>query len=337
MIYISEYVNLKNLHTFKLEVKSRYVVKCTSVNDLLAFIDRPLYKSYPSMILGEGSNILFTKDYPGMLIRPLIKGISFVAEDDKHVYLSAGSGENWDTFVEYTVNANYGGLENLSLIPGSVGACPVQNIGAYGVEVGNYIEYIEYIDIEKKQRQTIQGSDCRFDYRDSIFKHDLKNKAVITRVVFRLDKQPLLQTTYGELRKQLSGYPKANIATVRYIVSNIRRNKLPDPAVTGNAGSFFKNPLVPNQKAEKLKEAYPDMPLYDVSPHIKKIAAAWLIDHCGWKGKRHDGAAVHDKQPLVIVNTGNATVSSIMTLAAKIQESVVQTFGIMLEHEVQIV
>ena len=336
MIHIKENHSLKPYNTFGIEVKARYFFRANSLEELKDVLENHR-DCFPFMIIGEGSNILFTKDFNGLILQPAIKGINILEDDLEHCLVEVGAGENWDDFVRWSVESNLGGIENLSLIPGSTGSSPIQNIGAYGAEVKDVIKSVSYLDLESFEIVSIPSHKCNFDYRNSIFKTQLKNRVVITSVVFRLCHNPVFNTTYGNLQAEAEKMGGLNLERVRNAVINIRRSKLPDPVILGNAGSFFKNPVVEAAIANKLKDQYDLMPLFPVSEERTKIPAGWLIEQCGWKGKRKGNAGVHDKQALVLVNYGNAPGAEIYDLAIKISDSVLNRFGIKLEPEVNII
>jgi UDP-N-acetylmuramate dehydrogenase len=271
------------------------------------------------------------------LLHSVIEGISIEEKHPDHVIVSAGSGLNWDKFVEWSVNNGFGGLENLSLIPGNVGASPVQNIGAYGVEVKDCIEKVRAISVTDGKLYEFNNNECRFGYRSSIFKGSLKGSYLITRVFYKLRTKPLLKLDYGSLTGEIEKIGKPNLANIRQAVINIRKSKLPDPEIIGNAGSFFKNPIVSDHIADNLSKVYPEIPVYNDKPGIKKLAAGWLIDKCGWKGKRRGDAGVHSKQALVLVNHGKASGEDIFKLSEEIRDSVKEKFGVELEREVELV
>lgn len=332
-----ENISLKKYNTFGIEARARYYIELASADEIRDFINTRQFRTVPGLVLGEGSNILFTGDFDGIVIRPLIRGIGVTGETAEHVYLRAGAGENWDGLVKYCVENNWGGLENLSLIPGSVGACPVQNIGAYGVEVKDAVEYVEAIDISGNRLVKYTASECMFDYRTSIFKKKLRNKTIITSVTFRLDKKHKYLTKYGDIEKELDNYPETNLQNIRQVVINIRNSKLPDPASLGNAGSFFKNPVVKEDTLEHIRQFYPKVPFWEAGNNSFKLSAAWLIGQCHYDKKKIGDAGTYPKQPLVIVNYGNATGKDILELAEKIRKAVKNHFAITLESEVNII
>jgi UDP-N-acetylmuramate dehydrogenase len=330
-------ISLKPYNTFGLDYKADLLVSLNSEEDSLSFIKNMGSYSKSILVLGGGSNILFTGDFKGTILIPGIEGIKMKEENGENFIVSAGAGVKWDHFVEWTVNQGFGGLENLSLIPGTVGATPIQNIGAYGAEVKDTIEKVRAISLTDGTIREFNNDECRFDYRDSIFKNELKGRYVITMVFYRLSGSPVLNTRYGSLQKEVEKIGKPSIKTVREAVIRIRKNKLPDPGITGNAGSFFRNPLVNNEKVAKLKIDYPGIPLYeDLSGGIK-LASGWLIEQCGWKGKRIGDTGVHEKQALVLVNYGRATGKDIYDLSERIRLSVFEKFGVELEREVEVI
>jgi UDP-N-acetylmuramate dehydrogenase len=281
--------------------------------------------------------VLFTKDYNGIIIKPVIKGIEKSDEDDRHVIIRAGAGEEWDGFVHYCVMNNWAGIENLSWIPGTVGASPVQNIGAYGTEVMEKIDRVETLAIPDGSYKTFSNAECSFSYRNSIFKSSEKGRYMVLRVFFNLSTKPDFKLDYGSLKDEVRKLGKLTPATVRQAVINIRRSKLPDPAEIGNAGSFFKNPIVPEPFARRMKRSFPKMPVFKDNAGTVKLSAGWLIEQCGWKGRREGDAGVYDKQALIIINHGKATGEEILNLSEKIRGSVLEKFGIELEREVEVI
>ncbi len=337
MFKIKENISLKKCNTFNIDVNGQFYVECFSVQDIIDFLNIHRNKDLPLMVLGGGSNVLFTKDFEGYILRPSIKGINIINETNEEVIVKVGAGEDWDEFVEYCVNNDWGGVENLSLIPGNVGTCPIQNIGAYGVEVKDVIVSVEVLDIETLKVKSFLNLECNFGYRDSIFKRKLKGKQIITSVIFKLKKQPVFKLDYGNLIEELKRFNEVNLKNIRQAVIEIRESKLPDPDEIGNSGSFFKNPVVQKIIVKKLKEDYPEMPCYELGDDLAKVPAGWLIEKAGWKGKRVGDAGVHEKQALVLVNYGNATGKEIYNLAQEIQKTVKAKFGIDIEMEVNVI
>ncbi|MBU8893271.1 MAG: UDP-N-acetylmuramate dehydrogenase [Bacteroidales bacterium] len=337
MFEIKENFSLKNYNSFGVDVKTRYYTECSSVEELSDFIRLQKEKNLPLFILGGGSNVLFTGDFEGYVVRPAIKGIEVISENENDIQLKVGAGEDWDDFVEYCVKQNWGGIENLSLIPGNAGTCPIQNIGAYGVEVKDVIVDVETLCISTLKTYRFKNEECKFGYRDSIFKRKLKGTQIITHVTFNLKKQPVFKLNYGNLTEELNRHDKVNLQSIRKAVIDIRNSKLPKPEEIGNAGSFFKNPVIEKSKANDLMILFADMPSYDQGEGKIKIPAGWLIEKAGWKGKRIGNVGVHEKQSLVLVNYGNATGSEILHLARNIQQSIIVLFDIELDIEVNIV
>ncbi len=288
-------------------------------------------------VLGGGNNILFTRRFEGTLIKPAATGITVIGEDADTVTLRAEAATDWDRMVAWCVERGLWGAENLSLIPGTVGASPVQNIGAYGAEAAGIIYRVHLYDTLRREHVTLEKADCRFAYRDSIFKHELRGRTVITAVELRLGKHPAPNLAYGDLKAQVEARGGASIANIRDAVCAIRRSKLPDPDTLGNAGSFFKNPVVDNATAERLREEDPACPVYPVSAHgMCKLAAGWLIDRAGLKGFRMGRVGVHERQALVLVNFGGATGNEVIALARYVQDRVFDRFGVRIEPEVNI-
>ncbi|MGB0934132.1 MAG: UDP-N-acetylmuramate dehydrogenase [Lishizhenia sp.] len=332
-----EKVNLKQHTTFGINSLAKTLIIFDSVEDLTEL--KSIFDT-PFMVLGGGSNILFTKDFEGSILKNEIKGISSVYEDEETIHLRVGAGTNWHEFVLYCIDKNYGGVENLSLIPGSVGASPMQNIGAYGVEIKDVFVSLEAFLIDELMVKTFDKETCKFGYRESIFKHELKNKAIITSVTFKLTKtNHTLKTHYGAIETELESKTilSPTIKDISNAVIAIRESKLPNPKEIGNAGSFFKNPVVEKEVIEKLLEKYPDAPHYPAPNNKVKLAAGWLIEKAGWKGKRIDNYGVHTKQALVLVNYGGASGKDIYALSTAILEDVWKKFNVRLEREVNIV
>jgi UDP-N-acetylmuramate dehydrogenase len=336
---IIEHFNIKPLNTFGIKVDAKFFTGVASLPEVHEAIEYSERLKLPVLILGGGSNLLFTRDYNGFVIKINLKGISLLREDDKHVYIKAYAGENWDEFVNYCCDAAYYGLENLSLIPGNVGASPIQNIGAYGVELKDHFHELEFYDFADREIIKFKNPDCCFGYRNSIFKQELKQKGVVLSVTFKLDKIPKFKTDYGAIKEELDrmGVIELKAKDIRNAVINIRRSKLPDPDETGNAGSFFKNPVVTNKKYKKLLAQFPNLISFKQHDGTYKLAAGWLIDQCGWKGYRKGDAGVHKKQALVLVNYGNATGKDIYNLSEKVKTSVFEKFGVELEREVNVI
>ncbi|NNV55807.1 UDP-N-acetylmuramate dehydrogenase [Limnovirga soli] len=336
---IQENISLRPYNTFGIESKARYFSSFSGLADLEQLLSLETYDNMPTLVLGGGSNILFTKEVNALVIKNDIKGISLEAEDDEYYYVKAFAGENWHGFVQYCIQHGFAGVENLSLIPGNVGASPMQNIGAYGVEIKDVFYSLEGYHIKDKTLVAFNAADCRFGYRESVFKQHLKNQFVIVSVTFRLRKEPRYNTSYGAIEQELEkmGVQQLSISAISQAVINIRSSKLPNPAVIGNAGSFFKNPTIPNTVFLPLKERFPAIVGYPVGLEETKLAAGWLIEQCGWKGYREGDAGCHAQQALVLVNYGTAKGSDIYTLSTKIIESVYNKFGVTLEREVNIV
>jgi UDP-N-acetylmuramate dehydrogenase len=329
-------ISLQPYNSFQIDVLADEFVSVKSVGELQEFLDHSAKK--PLLVLGGGSNILFTRDVNGLVLKMDIRGIDELKEDPTHVYVRAGAGENWHSFVQYTIGRNWGGLENLSLIPGNVGAAPIQNIGAYGVELKDSFYELEAYDLKEKKVFAFGVNDCLFGYRDSMFKTSEKGRYIILNVTFILKKMPVLKTSYGAIREELKimGVQSPTIKDISEAVIRIRRSKLPDPSEIGNAGSFFKNPVVDQKQFLALSVKYPDLPAYPHEDQSVKLAAGWLIEQCGWKGYRKGDAGVHDKQALVLVNYGKATGREIIELSEKIMASVLKKFGVHLEREVNV-
>lgn len=330
---LEHHVSLKSYNTFGIDVKATSLTKVHSIDEL-AMIDTTAL----SLVLGGGSNILFTQDVDGLVLINEITGIKKMNETASEVWIKAGGGEVWHSFVEYCIDHGYAGLENLALIPGSVGASPIQNIGAYGVEVKDVIEAVEAWDLEQKTIRIFNNSECAFGYRDSIFKRALKNKYIICSVTFRLQKQPVFKTSYGAIQEELNkkGITHLSIRAIADAVIAIRTAKLPDPKQLGNAGSFFKNPEIDPMHFERLKQTYANIVGYPVAGGNIKLAAGWLIEQAGWKGYRNGNVGVHHQQALVLVNYGGATGKEIFQLSEDILRSVHEKFNVLLEREVNI-
>jgi UDP-N-acetylmuramate dehydrogenase len=334
---IQENISLKQLNTFGMNVSARWFTAVQTTEELKELYANEKSHSSDNFILGGGSNILFTKNVNALVVRNELRGIEVVKEDAEYVYVKSGAGEVWHEFVMDCIRNNRGGVENLSLIPGSVGAGPMQNIGAYGVELKDVFHELEAFHIHEHIFKTFSAEECKFGYRESVFKHELKNQFFITSVTFRLKKNPTFNTSYGAIEKELlvMGVKELSVAAISQAVINIRTSKLPDPKVIGNAGSFFKNPIVSAEQFSKLKTEFPDIISYQSGNNFK-IAAGWMIEKTGLKGKRFGEAGVHKDQALVLVNYGNATGQEIFDLSSKVLAMVNEKFGVMLEREVNI-
>lgn len=332
-------ISLKPYNTFGIDIKAKYFVEIHNESEIKKIFSAGELNSIPKLIIGGGSNILLTRDFEGLVLRISIPGIKILNENDDSVIIKAGAGVIWHDLVLYCIDKNFGGIENLSLIPGTVGAAPIQNIGAYGQELKNVFESLNGIILENSQSAEFMGKDCRFSYRDSIFKNELKDKFIITYVTLKLSKNPVLNIEYGNVKNELEKMNIENpgIKEVSEVICRIRQSKLPDPAIIGNAGSFFKNPEVKEEKYLRLKNEYNDIIGFDVGNGKIKIPAGWLIESCGWKGKIIGNTGTHSKQSLVLVNYGNASGKEILNLAEEIKKSVFHKFGIELKEEVNII
>lgn len=330
--------SLKPYNTFGIDVKAKLFVSFESVQELQEILRMPELKQEQKLILGGGSNVLFTQDFEGVALLNSIKGIEVLREDEQHVYAKAGSGEVWHDFVLYTLQHNWGGVENLSLIPGTVGAAPLQNIGAYGVELKDVFHELEAVHIATGEVKIFDNDTCQFGYRESVFKNKLKGQYIVTAVTFKLHKQHHLNTSYGAIKTTLEEMQvkQPTIQDVSAAVCHIRSSKLPDPKQIGNAGSFFKNPEIPLEQYEQLRAQFADIPSYPVSETTVKVPAGWLIEQCGWKGKVLGNYGVHKNQALVLVNYGGAKGDEVRKLAYDIIASVEEKFGIRLTPEVNI-
>lgn len=339
MMKIQENISLSAYNTFGINKKARFFGVAESKENILYAFKQSQVLNKPLFVLGGGSNILLLQDLDAVVVKINIQGIKTIREDEEHVILKVGAGVVWHELVRYSLEKGLSGLENLSLIPGTVGAAPMQNIGAYGVEIKSVFDHLEAIEIRTGQTQVFNEQDCRFGYRESIFKNKLKGKFIITHVAFRLNKKHQPNINYGDIRHTLkamgNAYPSP--ANISEAVVKIRQQKLPDPKILGNAGSFFKNPAIPLHEFNKLKDQYPEIPGYPQEENRVKIPAAWLIDTAGWKGKRLRAVGVHEKQPLVLVNYGGGSGADILELSGKIQADILAKFGVMLEREVNII
>lgn len=337
---ISQDVDLKLYNTFNIQVKAQHFAVLRSIDEVPEILHSDLFNEGKHLFLGSGSNVLFTGNYAGLVIKVDLKGITLLTEDDDNVTLHAMAGESWHSFVMYCVERGYGGIENLSLIPGTCGAAPMQNIGAYGVEIKDVITGVDTVEISTGKKKAFTNKECGFGYRESIFKQHAKDKFLITGITVRLSKRNhRLNKSYGAIEDTLSsmGIKDATVKTISAAVIQIRRSKLPDPAIVGNAGSFFKNPTIAVSQYATLKTTHPDIPSYPGEEGQVKVPAGWLIERCGWKGKTFDSIGVHKNQALVIVNYGGGEGKKIWELAMNIQQSVRDTFNIVLTPEVNVV
>jgi UDP-N-acetylmuramate dehydrogenase len=337
LLFLPEF-NLQPLNTLAVPATARFYVSVDSEAQLIAALAFARERALPLLVLGGGSNIVLRGDFPGLVLHIRLLGKTLIAEDDDFVWLEVAAGENWHSLVEYSLEFHYWGLENLSLIPGTVGAAPIQNIGAYGVELKDVVTELRALEISSAIPVTFTAESCGFGYRDSIFKQALKDQYIITSVMFKLRKEPSLNLAYPALQQALTAYP-ANAVTPMVIsetVCNIRRSKLPNPEQLPNVGSFFKNPVIPRKQAELLRQKWPDLVTYPIDEQSVKVAAGWLIDRAGWRGYRADGVAVHDQQALVLTNEGRASGEIVLSLARKVIESVREMYGIELEPEPRI-
>ncbi len=331
---------LTSLNTFGLEAKAKYFATFKSVEELKTLLAAPEHQDQKLLILGGGSNLLFVSEYfDGLVLHNQIKGIELTEETKETVTVKSGAGESWHELVLYTIEKNLGGLENLSLIPGTVGAAPMQNIGAYGVEIKDVFVGLEAYEIATGTIRYFALEECAFGYRSSIFKHEAKGKYVILSVSFKLSKHPAFRTSYGAITDTLKemGVTELSVKAISDAVIRIRQSKLPDPKEIGNAGSFFKNPEIPVAQFEKLQAAYPTVPSYPTLPGMVKVPAGWLIEQCGWKGKVIGHTGVHKNQALVLVNYGKAKGEEIRQLSLQVQKSVKEKFAIDLEAEVNFI
>ena len=340
---LQQNVSLYPYNTFHIQATAKYFAAFTTLDELQEALDffytqQTADTQQNLFVLGGGSNVLFTKDIDGLVLKNEIQGIEVVDEDDEFYYVQSAAGENWHQLVMYCVKNNFAGIENLSLIPGSVGASPIQNIGAYGVEIKDTFHQLEAYDLLEKTVVTFGLSDCHFGYRESIFKYQYKGCFVILNVTFKLRKTPVFNIAYGAIKEELEKMQvqELSIRAISQAVINIRRSKLPDPAVIGNAGSFFKNPVIDSAHFFHLQKEYPTIPGYAAGKQQTKVAAGWLIEQCGWKGYRNGDAGCYNKQALVLVNYGNATGEDMYHLSTAIIQSVQEKFGITLEREVNI-
>jgi UDP-N-acetylmuramate dehydrogenase len=337
---IEENVSLLPYNTFRIDVKARFYTVVSSMEEARALFGSEIFRNNAHLILGGGSNILLTSDFDGLVVRNEIKGIAIAAENETTVTLKVGSGESWNDLVMFAVQNNYGGIENLSLIPGTVGAAPMQNIGAYGVEVREVIHKVEAIEISTGEERTFDNSECEFGYRESVFKQKLKGRYFISSITLSLTKTDhKFNVNYGAIREVLEKNVEKSpsVKKISDAVIAIRKSKLPDPNVIGNAGSFFKNPTVDRAKFEKIRSQHPEIPSYPAEENKVKIPAGWLIEKSGWKGKTLENIGVHRHQALVLVNYGGGDGKKIWELAMNIQKSVENNFDVTLQPEVNVI
>ncbi len=340
MVSIEENKSLKPFNTFGIDVNAAYFTTITTLQELQEVLHSTIYKNEKHLILGGGSNMLFTKDFDGLIIKAALKGIDIVSENEETVTIKVASGEAWHELVLHCVKNNWGGVENLSLIPGLTGAAPIQNIGAYGVEIKNVIDKVHAIDLLTGELRIFKNEECCFGYRESVFKHELKEKYFISSVTLTLTKKShQFNITYGAIHDTLKSMhiTTPTVQSISDAVIAIRQSKLPDPRVIGNAGSFFKNPTITQQHYQSLQKSFPQIPFYPSVNQEVKVPAGWLIEQCGWKGKKINNSGVHAHQALVLVNYGNGNGEEIFDLAMKILASVKEKFSITLTPEVNII
>lgn len=337
-VQIQKNKSLKSYNTFGIEATAPYFCEITSLEELQEVLQMELFRNMPILILGGGSNLLFTSNPEGLVLLNRIGGVEVIEEDEEHVWVRSGAGHNWHDFVIYSIAQGWGGLENLSLIPGTVGAAPMQNIGAYGVEIKDTFNHLEAVERSSGQIRLFTGDECEFGYRSSIFKTHAKDKYIIASVTFRLHKKHSYNTSYGDIQKTLAELGEdLSLQSISKAVISIRQSKLPDPKQLGNAGSFFKNPVINHALFNQLQQQYPNMPHYPQAEDYVKVPAGWLIEQAGWKGHRRGNIGVHERQALVLVNYGDASGAEIKQLSQDIQASVEEKFRIPLETEVNFI
>jgi len=337
---IEENIELQPFNTFHVKARAKYFVRIQSINVLKSLLREPIFKQNRHFILGSGSNCVFVRDFDGLVMKIETNGIDIIAENNEEVLVKVASGEVWHDFVLHCLSKNWGGVENLSLIPGTVGAAPIQNIGAYGVEVKNLIERVDVVDLSTGVERSLTNKECKFSYRESIFKHEWSKNIFISSVTLRLrTKNHLINTSYRALNEELvkQNITSPTIHDVSRHVIDIRRSKLPDPTQLGNAGSFFKNPVIDKNHLIELQKAYSEMPYYPTENQLVKVPAGWLIEKAGWKGKRSEHAGVHHLQALVIINHNDASGEEIFNLSQQIIDDVKEKFDIQLTREVNII
>ena len=332
-------ISLRDFNTFGIDTTAKMMVRVQRIDDLQTVLHDPKLQNENRLILGGGSNLLFTRPLDALVIKIDLTGKKIISENDRYALVEAGAGENWHTFVRWTIDQNLGGLENLSLIPGNVGASPMQNIGAYGVEIKDSFHSLKAVNLITGEIQEFNKADCEFGYRESVFKRSLKNQFAIVSVQYRLKKYPDFNTSYGAIEQELErmGISEISLDSVSRAVINIRQSKLPDPRVLGNAGSFFKNPTISESEFQNIICNHPDIPHYPAAGGMHKLAAGWMIEQCGWKGKRIGNCGMHERQALVLVNYGGATGEEIYDLSEQVLQSVKSRFGVELEREVNVI
>ncbi len=332
-------ISLRDFNTFGIDTTAKMMVRVQRIDDLQTVLHDPKLQNENRLILGGGSNLLFTRPLDALVIKIDLTGKKIISENDRYALVEAGAGENWHTFVRWTIDQNLGGLENLSLIPGNVGASPMQNIGAYGVEIKDSFHSLKAVNLITGEIQEFNIADCEFGYRESVFKRSLKNQFAIVSVQYRLKKYPDFNTSYGAIEQELErmGISEISLDSVSRAVINIRQSKLPDPRVLGNAGSFFKNPTISESEFQDIISTHPDIPHYPAAEGMHKLAAGWMIEQCGWKGKRIGNCGMHERQALVLVNYGGATGEEIYDLSEQVLQSVKSRFGVELEREVNVI
>lgn len=332
-------ISLRDFNTFGIDTTAKMMVRVQRIDDLQTVLHDPKLQNENRLILGGGSNLLFTRPLDALVIKIDLTGKKIISENDRYVLVEAGAGENWHTFVRWTIDQNLGGLENLSLIPGNVGASPMQNIGAYGVEIKDSFHSLKAVNLITGEIQEFNKADCEFGYRESVFKRSLKNQFAIVSVQYRLKKYPDFNTSYGAIEQELERMEISEISldAISQAVMNIRQSKLPDPRVLGNAGSFFKNPTISESEFQHIICNHPDIPHYPAAGGMHKLAAGWMIEQCGWKGKRIGNCGMHERQALVLVNYGGATGEEIYDLSEQVLQSVKSRFGVELEREVNVI
>jgi UDP-N-acetylmuramate dehydrogenase len=338
-VLVKSGVDLQPYNTLHISVTACAFAAVKAIDQLKEILRHPQVKNQPLLVLGGGSNILFANDFDGLVLHIEVAGKEVIKETDEHVWLKIGAGENWHQTVRYCVEKGWGGIENLSLIPGTVGAAPIQNIGAYGAELTDVFDRLEAVNIETAEGRTFKKEECKFGYRDSIFKNELKGKYIVTEVVLKLSKKPVINTSYGAIRSELEkrGIVDPSIIDISDVVVDIRNSKLPNPDELGNAGSFFKNPIIKKSNFDRIQKEYENAPGYSMGNGKIKVPAGWLIEQAGWKGKEVGNTGTYKQQALVIVNRGGATGKEILQLAESIQKSVKKKFRIELMPEVNII